>query len=195
MRKIVLSVLSLISVTVFSQEKKISLELNYPYPADNNFIGNNYKGIIDVGAKYRVYALESINIGLAVNGSILNYNTDKGQTQVGVTDFTITNYVIQPKAFVELNIDKTSNFHPFVGLGYTFMIFKADGFNQGFDISGNTQNQSGFNLNFGLAFDITERFFIQGQYDFTKINVENPMPKITYNTNVNLIKVGVGIRI
>ena len=195
MKKIVLSVLLLFSAVVFSQEKKISLELNYPYPADNNFIGNNYKGIIDVGAKYRFYALEPINIGIAVNGSILNYKPEKGQTQLGVTDFKITNYVIQPKVFVELNLDKTPNFHPFVGLGYTFMIFQADGFNQGFDISGNTQNQSGFNLNVGLTFDITETFFIQGQYDFTKINVDNSIPNITYNTNVNLIKVGVGIRI
>ena len=64
----------------------------------------------------------------------------------------------------------------------------------GIDVSGESDNLNGLGLNFGVAYDINNKFFIQIQYDFTKLNV-NDVPDIKFNTNVNLMKIGIGFKI
>ncbi len=41
------------AIKTFSQDYKFNAELNIPFPFDNNFIADNYDGIIDIGVKYR----------------------------------------------------------------------------------------------------------------------------------------------
>ena len=185
----------IIALTAFAQNSKFTLEAAYPLPVDDNFIGRNYKGIIDVGAKYRFSELPPFNLGFGLNGSILNNKNALLATTDVFLDITVTTFIIQPKVFAELDLESVPKFHPSVGLGYTFMIFNASGTDQAFGPSDTTDAQSGLNINFGVAYDISDRFFAQVQYDFIKLNVDGGVQDIKFNTNVNIIKFGFGYRL
>ena len=96
--------------------------------------------------------------------------------------------------FAELDIASIEKIHPFLGIGYTFINFQLSGSNNGMDVSGESDNLNGFGLNFGIIYDLTNKVFIQAQYDFTKLNIDD-VPDIEFNANVNLLKVGIGFRI
>ena len=189
-----LILLIIISIKSFSQVTKVSLELNYPEPIDENFIGKNYKGIVDFGLKYRFTNLDFLNIGASLNASILkNSKGDRFQP------FEVTSFSIQPRLFTELHSKTFTKFHPSTGLGYTFMIFNASEITnfdpENSDTASKTKTESGINLNLGMAFDITNTLFAQVQYDFVKINLDKNIPDIKYNTNVSILKIGLGYRL
>ncbi|MBP0903602.1 outer membrane protein [Mariniflexile gromovii] len=191
-QKSLLVLLLFFSIKSFSQNSKFSLELNYPIPIDKNFVGENYSGIIDLGAKFRFAELNILKLGASLNSGILvNDSRPNNEFQ----DFKITAYLIQPRIFAELDMESIKSFHPFIGLGYTFIIFDAKGTQNGFDISGGSQTQSGLNINLGIAYNITDKLFAQVQYDYVKISLENEIPDIKYNTNVNILKIGLGYRL
>ena len=192
MKQKLLLALLIFSIKSFSQDSKLSVEMNFPIPIDQNFIGKSYNGIIDIGAKYRFAEINKINIGASINGGILVNNTNENN---GFQDFKVTSYLIQPKVFAELKIESISKFHPFAGFGYTFMIFDASGTNNGFDVSDSSGTQSGINANFGIAYDITNRIFAEIQYDYVKLKADNEAPNTKFNTSVNLLKVGLGFRL
>ncbi|WP_299517413.1 hypothetical protein, partial [uncultured Flavobacterium sp.] len=95
----ILIVTIFITINSYSQNSKLSLELNYPIPFDNNFIADNYKSIIDVGAKYRFINSKVINMGVALNAGVLYFKNNQSYLQ----DYKVTNYMIQPKIFGEFN--------------------------------------------------------------------------------------------
>ncbi|MHB0756959.1 outer membrane protein [Polaribacter sp. M15] len=189
--QLILVFLIIFSIKSFSQNSKFSIELNYPIPIDENFIGENFNGIIDAGLKYRFTNLDLLSIGASFNYGILkNSKNDR----IGLID--VTAFSMQPRIFAELNSESISRFHPSVGLGYTFMTFNAsdtESFNS--NSSSLSQTESGFNLNLGMAYDITNELFIEVQYDFIKIGVDNEIPDIKYNTNINILKIGLGYRL
>ena len=191
-QKLLLALLFILSIKSFSQDSKLSVEMHYPIPIDQNFIGKNYNGIIDIGAKYRFSEIKNINIGASINGGILVNNTNDVNRNL---DFKVKSYLIQPKIFAELKIKSISKLHPFVGFGYVFMVFDASGTINEFDVSGSNETESGINANFGVAYDITTKIFIDIQYDYVRLNVDKEIPNTTFNTNVNLLKVGLGFRI
>jgi len=178
-----LTLLLIFSIKSFSQDSKFSLELNYPIPTDNNFVGESYNGIIDIGADYRIAKLNPVNIGISLNSGVLVNNE--------FHDFKVISYVIQPRIFGELDLESIDRFHPTIGLGYTIMVFNASGTN----LPDASDTESGFNFNFGLAYDMTEKLFVQAQYDFVKLGVDNDIPDIKFNTNVNILKIGLGYRL
>ena len=69
------------SLGLWSQEGRLSLELQFPATVDNNFIGSNYNGIIDVGAKYRFAQSGIFNFGAGLNLGLL---TNPGNNDFGV---------------------------------------------------------------------------------------------------------------
>ncbi len=191
-QNLLLTLLFILSMKSFSQDSKLSLEMHYPLTMGQNFISKNYDGIIDVGGKFRFSELKNINIGASLNGGILSNNTNDNN---GNQDFRVKSYLIQPRIFSELKIESVPKIRPFVGIGYTFMVFKATGTNNGFDVSGSNSTESGINANFGVAYDITSKIFLDLQFDYVKLNVGNEVPKTAFNTNVNLLKVGLGLRL
>lgn len=185
----ILSILFIIStITLFSQDKKFSLELNYPMIIDDNFVRKNYNRLVDFGVDYRIKNLNSVNVGCSLNIGALKNNLESNNE---FQDFKITLYTIQPRVFTELDLKSVKRFHPAVGLGYTFLIFRN---NNGFNISDTNNNLSGFNLNFSFVYDILDKVFAQIQYDFVKIGAKNDVPNINYNTNINILKIGLGYR-
>lgn len=191
-QKLLLALLLILSIKSFSQDSKLSVEMHYPIPIGQNFIEKSYTGIIDIGAKYRFSEITNINIGASINGGILVNNTNDNN---GNQDFKVKSYLIQPKIFAELKIESIPKLQPFVGFGYTFMVFDASGTNNGFDVSSSSKTQSGINANFGVAYDITTKIFIDIQYDYVKLKVDKETPNTAFNTKVNLLKVGLGFRI
>ena len=190
-QKLLLTLLLIFTIKTFSQDSKFSIEANYPITIDNNFLGEDSYGIIDLGLKYRFAEFNPVQIGISLNGGVLIDNSNQNNSP---QDFLVTTYIIQPKIFAELNLESIEKLHPFLGLGYTFMNFQLSGSNNGMDVSGESDNLSGFGLNLGVAYDISNKVFVQVQYDFTKLNVDD-VPDIKFNTNVNLLKIGIGLKI
>ena len=198
-KKLTAILLIAFAIKSFTQNYKFSAELNFPYPFDNNFIADNYDGIIDIGAKYRFINSKKMALGISINGSYFKSNSDLSRFY---GDLKIKSYLVQPKIFAELNLNK---FHPFLGIGYASMIFSSSvsderiaelrgngGFRDGFSVN---NTQSGIDLNAGLQYDITHRIFLQLQFDYIILSREEPIINSKYNTNVNLLKFGLGYRI
>jgi opacity protein-like surface antigen len=189
---LLLGLLLTFTLTTFSQDSKFSLELSYPIPIDQNFIGDQYSGVVDVGAKYRFAELNVIRMGASLNGGLLVNNSNKNN---GPLNFSVNAYMLQPRIFAELDIEALKKFRPTLGLGYTFMIFDVSGTLNGVDVSDENSNLDGLNFNLGIAYNISYKFFAQVQYDFVKIKVEDDVPDVTYNTNINILKIGFGYRL
>lgn len=119
-QKILLALLLLFAIQSFSQNSKLSIEANYPIPIGDNFLGENYGGIVDAGVKYRFSELTILNIGASINGGFLK-NSKAHRNNL----FDVNVYAIQPRIFAEFNIEKLSKLHPQIGLGYSFLIFKS----------------------------------------------------------------------
>lgn len=191
--KLLFALLFIFSLKSFSQDSKLSLEASYPIPSGDNFISKNYKGIVDIGAKYRFVQKSIFNLGASINGDVLVNNTNKNK---GIQDFVVRAYLIQSRVFTDMKIESIPMLHPFVGVGYTFIIFKGTGTNNGLDLSNEESiKQNGFNANLGIAYDISSTLFATVQYDYIKLNVQNNVPNTPYNTNVNLLKIGIGVRL
>jgi Outer membrane protein beta-barrel domain len=176
-----------------AQERKFSLEANYPLPIEDGFVFRNYTGIIDLGLKYRFYETEVFSLGAGINGGILiaNFNTYYSKIKT-------TNYIVQPKIITEFKL-KNSKIHPYVSLGWSFMTFVAEGNTSSLDVEQtkvyDSNSQGGINLTTGALFDVSKRVFINFQFDFTNLNKKGNVPNTSYNTQVLLLKAGVGFRI
>lgn len=178
-----------LSFNFYSQNSKISLEASYPIAIDDNFIGRNFKGILDLGLKYRFTENNPINFGISINAGLLK--NSKGDR---VQPFDVNMIIIQPRVFTEFVIISTPKLHPSVGFGYSFINAQARNFDS-FNTQINTsENENGFHLNLGLALDVSEKLFTQLQYDFIKINLDKGVPKNKYNSNANILKIGLGYR-
>ncbi|AWG21190.1 hypothetical protein FFWV33_06390 [Flavobacterium faecale] len=192
-QKLFLALVLLFTVNTFSQESKISLEANYPIAIGGNFVSEFYKGIIDIGAKYRIAETTNFSFGASINGGVLTNNTNKNK---GERDFKVTNYTIQPRLFTEIKIKSLTKLHPAIGLGYTFMIFKSTGINNGFDLSKEDSiKKNGINANLGLSYDITNKLFTTIQYDYVKLSSKESVPSTAFNTSISFLKIGIGVRL
>jgi outer membrane protein W len=114
------------------------------------------------------------------------------------TKIKTTNYIVQPKVITEFKL-KNSKIHPYATLGWSFMTFVAEGNTSSLDGEqtkiDDSNNQGGINLTSGALFDVSKRVFINFQFDFTNLNKKGNIPNTSYNTQVLLLKAGVGFRI
>lgn len=191
-KKIALVLLCIVSIEVYSQESKFNIELSYPLTIDSNFIGKNYNGIIDIGLRFRFLELNTISIGGSLHTGYLKNSKSERFQAIDVNLFTI-----QPRIFAELNLPNLPKFHPSLGAGYSVFIFKP--VNNSPSLNPNTtyesESASGINFNIGFAYDISNTILLQVQYDFVKIGVTDDVLDITYNSNINILKIGLGYRL
>ena len=179
-----LLILSFAGSTV-AQGPKIDASLGYPVPIGDNFVGALYTSLIDLGGGYRFEETDLLKFGVSFNGSFLFNSANP--------DVTVNTYLLQPRLFAELKLEDAEMVHPAVGIGYAVMIFDVAGASNGFDVSG-SGSQSGFNLNLRVAVDLSKRIFAQLQYDFIKLNIPEGIPATPFNTNINIVKPGLGYR-
>lgn len=190
MKKLILiAILCLFTQKGFSQYSNFSFELNYPMMLDNNFIGENYNGLLDLGIDYTFTNSNPVNFGISINGGALQNNSNKN---VG-NSFKVTCYTIKPRLFAAMNPLYYNGFSPSIGLGYSVFIFDISGSNDYSDEPSDSQN--GFNLNLGFGYDFSDRFFAQVQYDFVNLGVQEDVPDVKYNKHVNILKIGLGYRL
>lgn len=189
-----LSALLLFSVISIAQTSKFSIEAAYPLPIDNYFLGDHFKGVADLGLKYRIKNLQVVNIGVSVNGSMFTYSDTYAFAELPVTDFKTTLYMIQPRAYAEINLKKIIKIHPFAGIGYTFLMAKRDFDSNEFEDDSTTQ--SGPNLTLGLSYDIFPKVYLFGSYDYIMLTeLDSNIPSTTYNTKASVLKLGLGVRL
>jgi len=171
-----------------------SIELNYPVPIDNNFLGLNFNGVLDVGVKYRFKQKSILDFGASFNAGVLVDNTAFNQPELAL-NVRSTAFIFQPRFFGELDFNTLPSFHVSSGVGYSLLFFNSNGINQGVDIRNTSNTKGGVHINFAIAFDITYRIFVQISYDLTWLNINNQAPNISFNKNANLIKLGAGFRL
>ena len=192
-----LTVILLMFFTIksFSQDSKFSIDANYPIAIDKNFLGQNYNGLVDLGAKYKFSDNKIVDIGASINFGFFQ-NTKSGATALNQL-FDVKVFPIQARIFAEFNIQNLKKLHPQIGLGYSIIIYDAVWReNTNADLPADIDdNENGFNYNIGLSYDLTNKLFLQAQYDFIKIGVEDGIPDKSYNTNINILKFGIGYRI
>ncbi|MBC5862937.1 outer membrane beta-barrel protein [Flavobacterium turcicum] len=194
-QKLLLTLLLIFTIKSFSQDSKLSIEANFPIAIGDNFLEQNYNGLVDLGGKYKFSDSKTVDVGVSINFGFFQ-NTKSNATSLNQL-FEVKIFPIQPRIYTEFNIPNLEKFHPHIGLGYSIVIYNADWVenrNADFPIDIN-DNEGGFNLNIGLSYDLNSRLFIQAQYDFIKIRVEDGIPDTSYNTNVNILKFGIGYRI
>ena len=178
----------------FSQEKKWNVETNYTIvPGDGVFGEDNF---IDVGVKYRFLKLGIFNLGFGVNGGFSRIDVEN----TGFENRTDETYLVQPRVFTDFQIPGLNKLRPSIGLGASYVNVVTNYTTQnGFDDS-NRSIQVGFNLNLGLSYDISKRFFIQAQYDFIDLTPNDDVPdNIVFltpqeNGDINNIRLGLGFR-
>jgi len=183
----------LVSFSLSAQDYKWSVEANYPISVGDD-LGNDAPGIIDAGVKYRFLDYKIAKIGAGINAGYFKKTIDN-QSIPQSTNFDETIWIIQPKVFAEFTIPSISKLHPSIGLGYSFVNIKDEGlfFDENIKSSG---TEGGINLNMGLSYDITKRFFLQAQYDYvnTKKTFSYEQSEYVDRKYLGYLKAGIGFR-
>lgn len=162
--KLLFGLLFLVSLTTFAQDKKWSVEANYGLWFTDESEGDD--NIVEAGLKYRFADLEFVSLGASANVGFSGDNFN----DVPNVEGKARNIYVQPRVFAEFNIPGIQKLKPSIALGYSFVNEDIDVISIGDEIKSNTTD-GGFNLNLGLSYDITKRFFVQAQYDFINLNV------------------------
>ncbi|AWI25904.1 outer membrane beta-barrel protein [Flavobacterium pallidum] len=190
-------VLLLLYSAMAMAQSKLSIEAKYPVPVGNNFIGENYKGIAGLGIKYSIKNLPLVDLGISVDASLLNLKKEGAYFPEfdEYLSFKTRLFIIQPRIFAAFKLKNITRLHPEAALGYSFFMANAT-FDSASGIPDQSSSQSGVNLNIGLAFDVTNRFYLRAGYDFVKITqLDNDAPDTSYNTNIGTVEFGLGIRL
>ncbi|WP_158975156.1 outer membrane protein [Cellulophaga sp. L1A9] len=187
---------ALVSISLTAQdnsEKKWSIEANYPISVGDE-LGNDTPAILDLGLKYRFLDLNIVKIGAGINTGVFTQNVGNEEQEFSV-DFDETYWLIQPKIFAEFDIPGVDKLRPSFGLGYTFVESKAKGLFAGESVNDNFSS-GGLNVNLGLTYDLTEKFFLQAQYDYIRDSADSEFEGNNFRIEQNLsfIKLGVGFR-
>ena len=189
MNKVILaSFLVFASFIVHAQDQKWSIEANYPLVANSN-LQNDFNGVLDLGIKYRFANLGPVILGAGFNAAYLKnfdsftYGGPGFQDQE--FDYKAKQFLFQTKIFAEVAIPGLAKLKPQIGVDVQTDDSNTDG---------------GLNLNFGISYDLSDKFFIQVQYDFLNVHRkgENTRDNQTFtydfNEKIGLIKTGVGFR-
>lgn len=195
LNKLLIASLFLMTQFSFSQDSKFSVEANIPIAVGSGFFGEDYNGIVDVGAKYRIVNFSNINLGISVNGGYFKKKAQPyipsrpGDFQDPYEASEINSFTILPRIFAELNMESLPKFRPFIGLGYGFLLFNAA--SNGPQASGSV-TLDGLNGNVGAYYLLTKSLFAQLQYDYITLFDESVLSPSQTN-NVSIIKFGFGI--
>ncbi|MEW4924911.1 outer membrane beta-barrel protein [Algibacter sp. 2305UL17-15] len=179
-----------ISLTAFSQNKKISFEVNYPLAMSNGF--ENLSGIIDASINYRFVKSELFRYGASVTFDYL-----KGNLHFSNQDLNRDFFFYHVDGFAEMTIPSAEKIHPFAGVGFTYLNYDyqyLSGTNEFPTIKTRKEKDPGFNLKLGMQYDFTNSLFIQAYFHsvrtFNKSNFNNE----TIGVNYNQLKFGFGFR-
>ncbi len=196
MRIKLLGLLCVITTISMGQTSPFSIEASYPLPMGSNFLGEHFKGVADLGLKYRIKNLQVVTIGVAVNGSLFQ-KSDSGYFPAydEILHFKTSLYIIQPKLFGELNLKKINKLHPSIGVGYSAFLFTTT-FDSQSNVASTHTNQGGIVVCLGISYDILSKVYLFTSFDYGKLTqLKAEIPKSSYNTQTSLMKFGFGVRL
>lgn len=162
----------------YAQDQRWSVEANYSLIPASGFFGSD--NILEVGMKYRMLDFKFMKVGLSVNGGYF-----VGDESVSFADDKSNSFVIQPRVFSEFNLPFSNKLKPSLGLGYSVVSVSSPS-----DIT-----PWGFNFNLGLSYDISNKWFVQAQYDFINLSEgRRVLENQRFIEKINNIRVGIGFR-
>ncbi len=169
-----------------AQDKKWSVEVHYPISVGEDFGASN-QGVIGAGIKYRFTTVGKFNIGASLDATW--FSTTSTNDSDPIQEFDIKNFFIQPRIFSELPLTNNNKLNLLGGIGWTWnrSVESLAFFDDQGEIQGSDWN-NGFNLNLGLSYNLSTRWFVQAQYDLIFLSGDSP------SRNVGLIKIGAGFR-
>lgn len=171
-----------------AQETKITFEVNYPKVIGDNSFHEAFDGRGDVGVKWRFAEMGNLQLGLGLNTGWYAYETEDTFL---LTDLTINSYTVEPKLFLEYYNAESSWFRPYLGVGYNWMKFDFKGTALGRDFSKEEECDSGIGANLGLAFYLTNRWFVQSVFNYTYLLSDNFIDTSS-NSHIMQLKFGIG---
>jgi len=192
---LLLIVLFFLSLNAISQNKKFSVDVNYPLSLDNSEF-SKINGVVGGSFKYRFAETKAVKFGASYT-----FDTFNEKTGISYNDLK-KHYYHHLDFFGEFNLNGNSKLHPFIGVGYT-ALYEDFKYNIDNSFFGNppTQGRSkdrknGLNFNLGMSYDITNQFFVQTYFHFVKVFLKSDeyyydQPK---GINYNQIKLGAGFR-
>ncbi|WP_298419963.1 outer membrane beta-barrel protein [uncultured Kordia sp.] len=180
-------------------EPLFDIGLHYPLSTGDNFIANGYVGLIGADVRYQFADTRLLSIKANVTVDYFDY-----------TFFDDVNggaFVIKPEIIGEFNIPSIPKLKPYVSLGYSFFTVSLKTSSTGFDIISNpdpvfqpndervSDTQSGISYGFGVAYDITDSFFLEVSADFIKLDLDGDISGNRFNENIHTVGMGVGVRL
>lgn len=182
----ILILLILLSFYGMAQKNKFSATLSYPLTTGDNFVNENYQGTIAIGAQYRFYNVEFFNLGASIDATFLEFDNENFTVQPDINA-----RFIQPRLFGEVHLGR---FRGVLGAGWAFTSFRTENALEPGQTETVTDNSNGFNLNVSASVDIVMGLFAIAQYDYIKISAFGSLADNDFNTNIGLIKLGLGYR-
>ncbi len=171
-KKLLFAALLLLTLLSYGQEKKWSLETNYSIVPADGFLGGDI--VINLGLKYRFLETNFLNLGVGIDGG---YFTEF-PSFISSRNTNEVLFLFQPKLISEFDLPFSKTLKPTLGLGYSF--FSGRPLDSG--------SFGGFNLNLGLIYEISDKWYLQFQYDFVSLN------QINSSEGFNNFRLGVGFR-
>lgn len=175
-----------LSVVGFAQESKLSLEVNYPIATGNNFIKENYTGVIDIGIRYKFAQPSKVGYGMSLHTSLYSNETTLAEF------FSNKVLSVQPGLFIELDAGSNERFSPYIGVAYNALLFNTDNF-LGIRES-DSKIHHGLTGTIGFFFDISTKFYLNGQYSYNKVFYKQGASVSSFFTDISTLKAGVGYR-
>ncbi|MBC8754566.1 outer membrane beta-barrel protein [Kordia sp. YSTF-M3] len=178
-------------------EHKFEIGLHYPLSTGDNFMVFAYDGLVGLDFKYQFADTQLISPKIGFSVDYFNYNF--------VDDVNGGAFVLKPEIIGEFNIESISALKPYISLGYSIFTTSLNATAAGFDF-GNpdpviqpngdrfTDSQSGISYGFGVAYDLSETFFVEVSADFIKLNLDGNTSGNRYNENIHTVGMGVGLR-
>lgn len=170
---------------LYGQDHKWSVEAYYPISVGQDF-GSSNQGVIGTGLTYRFRDLGKVNLGASLDATWFATTITNDSDPIQEVDYR--DFFLQPRLFGEVPLTPDEKLKLRFGLGWTInrsvgrLFLNSDG-----RLEGEEWN-SGPNLNTGFTYDISTRWYLQGQYDLMFISGDSP------NRTIGLLKVGAGFR-
>ena len=178
-------------------DRKFEIGMHYPLSTGDNFIVFAYDGLVGLDFKYQFADSRLISPKIGFSVDYFNYNF--------VDDVNGGAFVLKPKIIGEFNIESLPRLKPYGSIGYSIFTTSLNATNANFDF-GNpspviqpngdrfTDTQGGINYGFGVAYNLSEKFFIDVSADFIKLNLDGDTSGNRYNENIHTVNMGVGLR-
>jgi opacity protein-like surface antigen len=184
MKKLIVIVVYCIGIQVYAQKpNRIELGVFHPLAIGDNFLEQGYNGFIGVDAKF-VYAKPGIlRCKIGADASWIKDD--------GVLAAADNIYKVTPKLVFGLAIPIVK-LEPYANLGYGFYFVNGQNGN-GNSVSFEDDVLDGFTIGLGINWTIAKWFYIDANYQFSKIN-QDTFDSAFYE-NIEFINIGVGIRL